>query len=330
MEQYPTEAPKKKFPFGLVVFLLAAAFVGGRVYLDNVGFAKGQEYMAVGDCQSASTEFTKLIEAFRVIDMGHSTRAQIALDECAYYQEGMSNIDSDPGLALIAFADQALSYPISVVTPFAVENAQSILASDDVSDYLTPNVCNNYTTFKELNFFADQQVDAPWFLINCALNAYKDYDDENATNYFGLLQTEFPNSEYLTEFEDEMAESYYTYFSESGAGIIEAPAASGSTGGDHVEVVIQNDSPERLRIMFVGPETTIEEIGACADCIEYFGEGPTYCPAQGPIGRYTLPAGTYNVVVESISDDMVTPWVGNWDLSSGSIYDQCFFIVTGN
>jgi hypothetical protein len=51
-------------------------------------------------------------------------------------------------------------------------------------------------------------------------------------------------------------------------------------------------------------------------------------PAQGPIGRYTLPPGDYDVVVEAISGGDVTPFSGRWSLGSGSEYHNCFFIVT--
>jgi len=49
---------------------------------------------------------------------------------------------------------------------------------------------------------------------------------------------------------------------------------------------------------------------------------------MGPIGRYTLEPGQYDVVVESISDRGVTPGPSNWDLVSGDQYSSCFFIVT--
>jgi hypothetical protein len=82
--------------------------------------------------------------------------------------------------------------------------------------------------------------------------------------------------------------------------------------------------------VFSGPESRIEKLDACSSCIKYYGNGPTYCPEKGPVGRYTLTPGNYEVLVESISDKGITPWVGDWVLQSGNEYSNCFFIVTSS
>jgi hypothetical protein len=52
---------------------------------------------------------------------------------------------------------------------------------------------------------------------------------------------------------------------------------------------------------------------------------PLYCPEKCPLGVYEMSSGTYDVLVESIGDD-VTPFTGNWSLDGGD-YHSCFFIV---
>jgi hypothetical protein len=114
----------------------------------------------------------------------------------------------------------------------------------------------------------------------------------------------------------------------SGAGEIAAPERSGSTDSASTLVVIQNDSPERLRLVFSGPEARIEELETCGACARYSLVGPAFCPEKGPIGRYTLQPGEYEVLVEAISDEGVTPFTGTWPLGEGGEYYTCFFIVT--
>jgi tetratricopeptide (TPR) repeat protein len=114
----------------------------------------------------------------------------------------------------------------------------------------------------------------------------------------------------------------------SGAGEIAPPERSGSTGDASAMVIIQNDSPEQLRLVFSGPEAQIEELEACAACERYSLVGPAFCPEKGPIGRYTLQPGDYDVLVETIGGGEVTPFTGKWQLSEGSEYYSCFFIVT--
>ena len=93
-------------------------------------------------------------------------------------------------------------------------------------------------------------------------------------------------------------------------------------------MIIQNDSPNELRIVFSGLQNIIEKLGPCSDCIEYPDPGPIYCPEKGPIGTYTLLPGNYDVLVEVVDEYSVTPWVGDWALAGGYEYSNCFFIVT--
>jgi hypothetical protein len=139
---------------------------------------------------------------------------------------------------------------------------------------------------------------------------------------------EYPDHSLASDVEAALARSIVAQAKAAGAGEIPAPEFSGSTGSEFTEVVIQNDSPERLRIVFSGPDSRVEDLEACSSCQKYFGIGPTFCPEQGPIGRYTLKPGQYEIVVESVSDTGVTPWIGDWGLLSGDEYSSCFFIVT--
>lgn len=90
-------------------------------------------------------------------------------------------------------------------------------------------------------------------------------------------------------------------------------------------VVIQNDSPERLRLVFSGSQSMIVELAACSSCTTYMFT-PFSCPEKGPVGRYSLTPGNYEVLVESISDSGVTPYTGTWELVGGDEYYSCFYI----
>jgi len=129
--------------------------------------------------------------------------------------------------------------------------------------------------------------------------------------------------------EAALAQSIIEQAKAAGAQELPAPESRGKTGGELTEVIIQNDSPNRIRIVFSGPETHVEVLEACSSCITYYLYEPTTsCPEQAPIGRYTLEPGQYDVVVEDLSDTTITPWFGNWQLVSGDEYYSCFFIVT--
>jgi hypothetical protein len=143
--------------------------------------------------------------------------------------------------------------------------------------------------------------------------------------YDGFL-ADFPDHTFAPEIEAALAQSLVNQAQEAGAQELPAPIRSGSTGTELTKVVIQNDAPTGMRIVFSGPETRVEELGACGSCVTYSGSGPSSCPAQGPIGRYTLAPGQYEVLVEDL-DPSIRPWFGNWNLLKGDEYYSCFFNV---
>lgn len=159
--------------------------------------------------------------------------------------------------------------------------------------------------------------------------AYEDIADwDQAISMYENFLADHPDHLLATEVEAALARSIVSQAQALGAGEIPAPERSGSTGSDATAVIIQNDSPEPLRIVFSGPESRVEELEGCDSCTKYTGVGPLYCPELGPIGTYTLAPGEYDVVVESISDEGTTPWTGAWELITGDEYYSCFFVVT--
>jgi hypothetical protein len=105
-------------------------------------------------------------------------------------------------------------------------------------------------------------------------------------------------------------------------------AVGSGDGSGPAVVVIQNDSREEISLVFSGPEARFESLAVCEDCDDYVGTGPEFCPELGPIGTYEVPAGTYEVVVKSISDEGIIPFTGTWDLAAGEEYYSCFFLIT--
>ena len=154
-------------------------------------------------------------------------------------------------------------------------------------------------------------------------------DYANARKMYETFLAAFPEHSLAMEVESALARTIVAQAKALGAEEISQPESSGSTTSGVVQVIIQNDSPDRMRITFSGPSSQVEELEACSTCTSYeIEQAPLFCPELGPVGQYTLPPGVYDIVVESISDDAVTPWVGNWNLVDGNEYHRCFFITT--
>lgn len=108
------------------------------------------------------------------------------------------------------------------------------------------------------------------------------------------------------------------------------PQQVGSMEGKRANVVVHNATPERLRIVFSGPDPHIEELEACKNCRKYSQdefEALTSCPEDASSGTYQLKSGDYDVVIESLSDPGVTPFSGDWDLEKGMAYLDCIVLV---
>ena len=114
-------------------------------------------------------------------------------------------------------------------------------------------------------------------------------------------------------------------------GKLPAPERISGSGSGPATVVVRNDSPERLELTMSGRKPVITSVPACRSCHTYAGTGPAACPDSGPRRTFTVPSGTYSVAVRSKvnrSGQEVTPFVGSWNLTRGSRYESCFFIVT--
>ncbi len=190
-----------------------------------------------------------------------------------------------------------------------------------------PTSCVRYSELQN-TVIEKQDNFKPSLFYNCGQAYENNRDWANAITMYEKFLAEFPSHSLALDVEAALARSIVEQAKASGGFEIPEPERSGFTRSGVTEVVIQNDSPERLRIVFSGPESHVEELEACGACTTYTGIGPLYCPEKGPIGRYTLTPGQYDIVVESITDGGTTPWKANWVLTSGYKYYNCFFIVT--
>ncbi len=235
-----------------------------------------------------------------------------------YYSCGQAyENDRDWGNAILMYESLLTEYP-----------NHSLSGQTEASLFVNPVACEEIDSLKKNNTIANRRDFIPTLYYNCGQAYENDRDWGNAILMYENFLADYPSHSLASDAEAALARSIVAQAKAAGAGQIPAPESSGSTGSELTEVIIQNDSPNRLRIVFSGPESHVEELGACSSCTSYIGDGPLFCPEKGPIGRYTLDAGQYDVVVESISGSGTTPWTGTWDLVSGDEYFNCFFVVT--
>jgi hypothetical protein len=169
---------------------------------------------------------------------------------------------------------------------------------------------------------------------------------------FELFLNNFPKHPYLNSVKRGHAMALIQDAQRNPTGELPAPIAITSTGDGSTQIVIRNDSPHALRIVFAGPTSQVEEIPACKDCKDYTqATTPSSCPNKGPVKTYKLEPGGYQVLVKAISSKNrdasklgtkeltqtelkqsaevsgVQPFTGQWSFGTGLEYQSCFFLV---
>ena len=96
-------------------------------------------------------------------------------------------------------------------------------------------------------------------------------------------------------------------------------------------VEIVNGSPERLEILYTGPQTGSMTIDPCGDCVTSSSIDNillgSYCgTTSSPRRTITLAPGDYQVVAKAADGADVRPFSGTWALASGTAYSDCYYI----
>lgn len=261
---------------------------------------------SVESCQQA--EKASAAELFRA----NTGAVPVYLLGCAeaYAGAGYDQLAFDTNVIILQ------EYPASQEADAA---ASSVLESE--------RACDHRTSFLETSAIAEREPFMGELYLACGKQLEDDKDFEAAVVLYQEFTDHYEEHAALEEIKMGLARSLFMYALSLGAPEIPEPTRSGTTRAGETTVVIQNDSPESMRISFSGPDARIEELAACNGCRKFKSGEATECQDLGPAGTYTLTPGIYNVVVESVSDRSVMPFIGTWDLESGNEYSHCFFIV---
>jgi hypothetical protein len=168
----------------------------------------------------------------------------------------------------------------------------------------------------------------PADLVTCAKTFEKGGSTADANAFYAEAVRLKPARALLATATGGLARTDVQLARQSHPGHLPAPARVSGSGSGPAVVVIQNDSPDQLELTMSGTKPVLDTVGACSGCQNYHGTGPASCPEQGPKRSFTVPAGVYSVAVRSDRGGAVTPFVGSWDLTKGSRYETCFFIVS--
>jgi hypothetical protein len=314
----------------LVCICVAGAFGFYLQYREQQAYAQARAAFEKADCELALTHYNRLIDQATNLNSERLLLAQQERDECQALLEGQKQGQAGKnGEAILAYSSFLASYPSSLLVVAAHEKAHAAFQSAGPGQVASePGFCDRLEELLERELIPDPQASLEQLYPACGQYYEAQGQFSQAAKAYEAFLAAYPGHKATEAIKAMLAKVLVEAARASGAGEIPAPQVSGSTGAGKTMVIIQNDSPERLRVVFSGPQSRIEELEPCAECQNYVGVGPSECPNLGPVGSYELPPGTYDVVVESGSGSEVTPWTGAWTLADGDEYSSCFFIVT--
>ncbi len=306
------------------------AYLTFQHLLTGANYDKAEQAYEAGNCEAAIADFDRVINRWQLVDFNdYGARAQAKKAECQAFQAAVKQQEAKEfDTALVAYDDFVNHYPNGALVGPVRQQTANLFNQAGLVALAKSNVCQRVDTLFKNNLIPQPDTNLPLLYHSCGqiYAAGKDYP--NATNMYQRFLDYYPNHKLASEVKVALAQSTVADAKAKGAGKIMQPGRTGNTTSyGSTEIVIQNDSPEKMQLVFSGPEPRFEEIEPCQDCVKYIGEGPKTCPNKGPIGRYTLKPGQYDVVVKSSSDRGVRPFTGAWTLDNGTEYNSCFFIV---
>lgn len=322
----------------LVVLVLALAFLicAGVNFYQHLeqenNYEAGHAAYLQADCPAAVPLFDLAINGGGFGgENGDAAKAAVTEKaECAAWQKALeAHHSSDFEAALAGYAALVETYPQTPLLPVVQSQMESLFReSASLARQANPELCRQFQTLRAQELVPAKAGELPPLLWACGQIFEENDDPASAVELYAQLLNDYPDHALAQESMPALARATVAQAKAAGAGNIPAPQSVGGTGSGPAVVVVQNASPEKISLVFNGPEARLEELAACADCFKYSGDGPAACPEQGAVGVYELPAGDYTVVVNSSSDKGVIPFIGEWQLGQGEEYRSCFFLVT--
>ena len=317
-------------PIGLFfwVSILLGIFVAEP--RNKANYKAGHAAYEKADCQTALPKLKLVVEAKKDAESGYGADAKREYDECTAYQAGMDQQKAGkPAAALLAYSNFAQSHNQSPLIKPAQTQVKDLVAKAKPNTLASPELCEKIDQLSQQTLVPEPAKNLPPLYLACGdqYATAKNYD--RATQMYDTVLKTYKQHPVAKQANANLAKVLIDQAATTQAGEIPLPPNTGSSGSDLAAVKVQNSSPSGMRIAFTGTESRVEEIEPCKDCIKYTEENvPPSCPDQGISKTYNLKPGTYKILVLSNDGSRVTPYKGTWDLQSGGLYDNCFYIVT--
>ncbi len=222
----------------------------------------------------------------------------------------------EPGTALSFMLDELNGYPNSIYAAWTIGEISTrneiCYALDKIVLY--PVIMNHVELY-------------PHRLRECGEYFLKNGDYGRAVAVFDSFLINYPLRPEVNDVKKSDALALVELAKTMPAWWIRAPEGSGYGTPGIASLVLQNDSPHKIRIVLVGPEVRLAEMDLCGGCSDYRTMAPVWCPGKGPKETFEVKPGEYHVLIQPLGEAGVPPSVGDWVLGDRNTYYTCYFVA---
>ena len=326
--RHPSPGPPNRWVDFLTVgaAVVAAALLIPYLF-DVYRYHRAESAYQAADCETAIARFRPQAEGRSFLDFNNfQSRSTARIQACEAFL-AIRSPAPDPSLQMLAHSDFINRYLGGPLVTAVREQARALATNTPPDSLAVTALCDRLGDLSTNQLIPDDST-LPLLLQACGQTYWDEGQLEAAIAVYQQILRKYANHAIVPEVETALAKVLLAQAKAEGAGELGDPGLSGYATDGVTVVEIRNNSPEHMRVIFSGPETRFEEIAPCEECQTYAREGPAECPNQGPVQRFILKPGDYEVLVRSISNLSVNPFTGVWSLNDGREYNNCFFLVT--
>lgn len=299
--------------------------------VDRNRFGRAMEHYKQANCIEAVQELKRVIETNRLSDGGdYVAQAKQKKAECDFFLAGRAAASQgQPEPALLSYFKLAI-YENSALHKLARTEVQTLLNSNAIPTLASSRVCRQLGAAEAAGILPQSSQRLPHLYQECGSIFEKERQPRKALMLYQKLLQFFPDFSIAHAINRSLARATIAELRAGGAKTMSEPSPSGEAPDGVSILEIRNGAPAEFRLTASGPTPRFEQLKSCRNCQTYPTKAPATCPAKGPIGRYKLAPGTYDIAVKLEADNgrPVRPWTGTWNLRAGRAYGLCFFLVT--
>ncbi len=314
-------------PFVSLALVCLGIFVVSPELREASEYNKGLFAFNRADCATAIQHFDAVVQGadwgiYQVNGLADQMR-----NEClAFIRATNAEAIGHFGIALANYLDFLVLYPASGLTGIVADRIAALFAKSNVSRLAAHEACDRLGLLDEGGYLPQLDEQLPELLYYCG-KTYEQADElENAVAVLYRVVREYPDSAVATLARDDAARLRFEIADREEHPPLPPPDVSGTASRGTSVIVVHDASSELIRITTRGPQVIMDEVPACSTCT-HLSEKPKACSKTGPTIRYTLTPGWYDVLVEVVGTNGVTPYVGNWELDTDTEYSACYYIV---